>query len=38
MDDVQVKDNHRVEALLVRIEDQELKKLKGKEISLVKVV
>ncbi|XP_050878307.1 uncharacterized protein LOC127082125 [Lathyrus oleraceus] len=38
MDDVQVRDNITVEALPVRIEDQKLKKLRGKEIALVKVV
>lgn len=38
MDDVQVRDDLMVEAVSVGIEDQELKKLRGKEISLVKVV
>lgn len=38
MDDVQVQDNLIVEALPVRIEDREVKQLRGKEIVLVKVV
>lgn len=38
MDDVQVRDNLMVEALPVRIEDRKLKKLRGKEIALVKFV
>jgi hypothetical protein len=37
-DDVHVRDNLTVEALPVRIEDREVKKLRGKEIPLVKVV
>jgi hypothetical protein len=37
-DDVQVRDNLTVETLPVRIEGREVKKLRGKEISLVKVV
>jgi len=37
-DDVQVKDNHMVETLPVRIEGREVKHLRGKEIPLVKVV
>ena len=37
-DDVQVRDNLTVETLPVRIEDRKVKKLKGKEIPLVKVV
>jgi len=37
-DDVQVRDNLRVETLPVRIEGREVKKLRGKEIPLVKVV
>jgi hypothetical protein len=37
-DDVQVRDNLTVETLPVRIEGREVKKLKGKEIPLVKVV
>jgi len=37
-DDVQVRDNFTVETLPVRIEGRELKKLRGKEIPLVKVV
>ncbi|XP_050919768.1 uncharacterized protein LOC127137340 [Lathyrus oleraceus] len=38
MDDVQVRDNLMVEALSVRIKDLELKKLRGKEIALVKFI
>lgn len=38
IDDVQVRDNLMVEALHVSIVDRELKKLRGKEISLVKIV
>ncbi|XP_050908131.1 uncharacterized protein LOC127121728 [Lathyrus oleraceus] len=38
MDDVQVRGNLIVEALPIRIEDQEVKQLRGKEIALVKVV
>ncbi|XP_050876163.1 uncharacterized protein LOC127079838 [Lathyrus oleraceus] len=38
MDDVQVRDNHTIEALPIRIDDRELKQLRGKEIALVKVV
>jgi len=37
-DDVQVRDNLMIETLLVRIEGREVKKLRGKEIPLVKVV
>jgi len=37
-DDVQVRDNLMVETLPVRIEGREVKKLRGKEIPLVKVV
>jgi len=37
-DDVQVRDNLTVETLPVRIEGREVKRLRGKEISLVKVV
>jgi len=37
-DDVQVRDNLTVETLPVRIEGREVKRLKGKEIPLVKVV
>jgi hypothetical protein len=37
-DDVQVRDNLTVETLPVRIEGREMKKLRGKEIPLVKVV
>lgn len=38
MYDVQVRDNLTVQAFPLRIEDQKLKKLGGKEIALVKVV
>ncbi|XP_050918500.1 uncharacterized protein LOC127135920 [Lathyrus oleraceus] len=38
MDDVQVRDNLIVEDLPIRIDDRELKQLRGKEISLVNVV
>ncbi|XP_058772358.1 uncharacterized protein LOC131646298 [Vicia villosa] len=38
MDDVQVRDNLTFEALSVRTEDLELNKLRGKDISLVRVV
>ena len=37
-DDVQVRDNLTVETLPVRIEGREVKKLRGKEIPLVKIV
>ena len=37
IDDVQVRDNLTVEALPMRIEDREVKQLRGKEIALVKV-
>ena len=37
-DDVQVRDNLTVEALLVRIDDSKTKTLRGKEIPLVRVV
>ena len=37
-DDVQVRDNLTVETLPLRIEDRKVKKLRGKEIPLVKVV
>jgi len=37
-DDVQVRDNLTVETLPVRIKGREVKKLRGKEIPLVKVV
>jgi hypothetical protein len=37
-DDVQVRDNLTIETLPVRIEDREVKRLRGKEIPLVKVV
>jgi len=36
-DDVQVRDNLTVETLPLRIEDREVKKLRGKDIPLVKV-
>jgi len=36
-DEVQVRDNLTVEALSLRIEDREVKNLRGKEIALVKV-
>ena len=35
---MQVRDNLTVETLLVRIEGREVKRLRGKEIPLVKVV
>ena len=38
MDDVQVRDNLTIETLPMRIEGQEVKQLRGKEISLVKVL
>lgn len=38
IDDVQVRDNLIVEALPIRIDDRELKQLRGKKIALVKVV
>ena len=38
LDDVQVRDNLTVETLPMRIEDREVKQLRGKEIALVKVV
>ena len=38
MDDIQVRDDLTVETIPVRIDSRELKKLRGKEISLVKVV
>lgn len=38
IDDVQVMDNLNVDASLMRIEDRELRQLRGKEIALVKVV
>jgi len=37
IDDVQVRDNLTVETSPMRIEDRELKQLRGKEIALVKV-
>ncbi|KAI5424984.1 hypothetical protein KIW84_030964 [Lathyrus oleraceus] len=37
VDDVQVRDNLTVETSPMRIEDRELKRLRGKEIALVKV-
>ena len=38
MDDIQLRDNLTVETMPLRIEDREIKSLRGKEISLVKVV
>ena len=38
IDEVEVRDNLTVEDLPVRIEDREVKQLRGKEITLVKVV
>ncbi|XP_050873247.1 uncharacterized protein LOC127075804, partial [Lathyrus oleraceus] len=38
LDDVQVRDNLTVDTSPVRIEDREVKKLRGKEIALVKVI
>ena len=38
MDDIQVRDNLTVETMPLRIEDREIKSLRGKEIFLVKVV
>ncbi|XP_050877515.1 uncharacterized protein LOC127081286 [Lathyrus oleraceus] len=38
LDDVEVRDNLTVETLPMRIEDREVKQLRGKEIALVKVV
>lgn len=38
MYDVQVRDSLTVEALPLRIADQEVKQLRGKEIPLVKVI
>ncbi|XP_050884197.1 uncharacterized protein LOC127087351 [Lathyrus oleraceus] len=38
LDDVQVKENLTVENLPLRIEDREVKHLRGKEIAFVKVV
>ena len=38
IDDVQVRDNLTVEVLPIRVEDREVKILRGKEIALVKVV
>lgn len=38
MDDVQVRENLTVEALPIRIEDREVKQLRGKNIALVKMV
>jgi hypothetical protein len=37
-DDVQVRDNLTVETLPLRIDDREVKTLRGKEIPLVRVV
>ncbi|XP_058765973.1 uncharacterized protein LOC131639499 [Vicia villosa] len=38
LDDVEVRDNFTVETLPMRIEDREVKQIRGKEIALVKVV
>ncbi|XP_050917838.1 uncharacterized protein LOC127135065 [Lathyrus oleraceus] len=38
LDDVKVRDNLTVETLPMRIEDREVKQIRGKEIALVKVV
>ena len=38
MDDVEVQDNITVETIPLRIEDREMKSLRGKEIAFVKVV
>ncbi|KAI5415295.1 hypothetical protein KIW84_040659 [Lathyrus oleraceus] len=38
LDDVQVRDNLTVDTSPMRIEDREVKKLRGKEIALVKVI
>src|ERR1051325_7148683 len=38
MDDIQVRENLTMETMPLRIEDREMKSLRGKEISLVKVV
>jgi len=38
VDDLEVRDNFTVETWLVRIEDREVKSLRGKVIVLVKVV
>ncbi|XP_058726384.1 uncharacterized protein LOC131597726 [Vicia villosa] len=38
MDDIQVRDNLTVETLPMRIEDHKMKQVRGKDISLVKVV
>jgi hypothetical protein len=38
VDDLEVRDNLTVETLSVRIEDREVKRLRGKEIVLVKVI
>ncbi|XP_050915112.1 uncharacterized protein LOC127130082 [Lathyrus oleraceus] len=38
MDDIQVRDNLTIEAQPIRIDDRELKQLRGKKIALVKVV
>jgi hypothetical protein len=37
-DDVEVRDNLTIETMPIRIEAHEVKKLRGKEIPLVKVV
>ena len=38
VDDLEVRDNLAVETWLVRIEDREVKRLRGKEIVLVKLI
>jgi len=38
VDELEVRDNLTVETWLVRIEDREVKRLRGKEIVLVKVI
>ncbi|XP_058727189.1 uncharacterized protein LOC131598624 [Vicia villosa] len=38
MDNIQVRDNLMIETLPVKIEDREMKQLRGKDISLMKVV
>ena len=38
VDNLEVRDNLTVETVLLRIEDREVKRLRGKEVALVKVV
>jgi hypothetical protein len=38
LDDIEVRDNLTVETLPMRIEDREVKQLRGKEIALVNVI